>query len=310
MGHHLHLVQGFAAGLRIPRSKTRHSSPSWLPRACRAAGLRPPRSGVRPRAAPVQRPAGRCSRWRRRSSSDWPWCVSQRAGGFQVRPVARSAASVAQRKSCRRPARSLFWHAVPVVARLRVARVAAQEEQREKRNADSGNGGDGLHRRAFRSLRPGAGPVGTGQRSSCGRGGTSAARGAEFVPGDLADPALVVRLCEDVEAVVHCAGAVGVWGRANASWRPTSGLPRASSRPACGKGAAPGASVVAVDLFRRARPPDLNEEYVPRRFSDHYGATKYQAEQLVLSARDLGLKCWRCVRASWSAPATPASSRE
>ncbi len=38
------------------------------------------------------------------------------------------------------------------------------------------------------------------------------ARGAEFVPGDLADPALVLRLCEDVEAVVHCAGAVGVWG--------------------------------------------------------------------------------------------------
>lgn len=35
---------------------------------------------------------------------------------------------------------------------------------------------------------------------------------------------------------------------------------------------------------------DLNEEYVPRRFSDHYGATKYQAEQLVLSARDLGLE--------------------
>ena len=37
-------------------------------------------------------------------------------------------------------------------------------------------------------------------------------RGAEFMPGDLADAALVRRLCEGVDAVVHCAGAVGVWG--------------------------------------------------------------------------------------------------
>ncbi|HLA31397.1 MAG TPA: NAD(P)-dependent oxidoreductase, partial [Pseudomonas sp.] len=38
------------------------------------------------------------------------------------------------------------------------------------------------------------------------------ARGAEFVQGDLSDPELVQQLCRDVEAVVHCAGAVGVWG--------------------------------------------------------------------------------------------------
>src|SRR3990167_10148601 len=38
------------------------------------------------------------------------------------------------------------------------------------------------------------------------------ARGAEFVQGDLADAELVQRLCQGVDAVVHCAGAVGVWG--------------------------------------------------------------------------------------------------
>ncbi|WP_146053954.1 NAD-dependent epimerase/dehydratase family protein, partial [Pseudomonas syringae] len=38
-------------------------------------------------------------------------------------------------------------------------------------------------------------------------------RGAEFVQGDLTDPQLVRALCDDVDAVVHCAGSVGVWGR-------------------------------------------------------------------------------------------------
>ncbi|PMY71978.1 3-beta hydroxysteroid dehydrogenase, partial [Pseudomonas sp. FW126-L8] len=34
-------------------------------------------------------------------------------------------------------------------------------------------------------------------------------RGAEFVQGDLSDADLVRDLCRDVDAVVHCAGAVG-----------------------------------------------------------------------------------------------------
>ena len=38
-------------------------------------------------------------------------------------------------------------------------------------------------------------------------------RGAEFIPGDLTDGLLVRDLCVDVDAVVHCAGHVGAWGR-------------------------------------------------------------------------------------------------
>lgn len=38
-------------------------------------------------------------------------------------------------------------------------------------------------------------------------------RGAEFIQGDLNDADLVRNLCRDVEAVVHCAGAVGLWGK-------------------------------------------------------------------------------------------------
>ncbi len=213
MGHHLHLVQGFAAGLRIPQVEDPALQPELA--AERVQGGRVASAEERRQALALRlfsdQPAGVAV-----GAIDHPVTGHGASPSVQVAfrldLVARSAASVAQRKSCRRPARSLFWHAVPVVARLRVARVAAQEEQREKRNADSGNGGDGLHRRAFRSLRPGQGLSVrvSGRRADAVE--HLVARGAEFVPGDLADPALVLRLCEDVEAVVHCAGAVGVWG--------------------------------------------------------------------------------------------------
>ena len=63
-------------------------------------------------------------------------------------------------------------------------------------------------------------------------------RGAEFVQGDLSDPELVRDLCADVEAVVHCAGAVGLWGRyqdfhqGQRAWSPKMllKLPQAAGR--------------------------------------------------------------------------------
>ena len=57
-------------------------------------------------------------------------------------------------------------------------------------------------------------------------------RGAEFIQGDLNDADLVRDLCRDVEAVVHCAGAVGLWGRYRTSIRATCWSPKTWSRPA------------------------------------------------------------------------------
>ncbi|MHA6492687.1 NAD-dependent epimerase/dehydratase family protein [Pseudomonas borbori] len=116
-------------------------------------------------------------------------------------------------------------------------------------------------------------------------------RGAEFVQGDLTDPELVQRLCQDVEAVVHCAGAVGVWGRYPHFYQANVGVTE---------------NVVEACLKQRVRRlvhlsspsvyfdghahVDLREEQVPTRFSDHYGATKYLAEQKVFGAQEFGLE--------------------
>jgi len=56
-------------------------------------------------------------------------------------------------------------------------------------------------------------------------------RGAEFIQGDLGDPELARDLCSDVEAVVHCAGAVGLWGVIRTFIKATCRLPKTWSRP-------------------------------------------------------------------------------
>nr|WP_298173829.1 NAD-dependent epimerase/dehydratase family protein [uncultured Pseudomonas sp.] len=116
-------------------------------------------------------------------------------------------------------------------------------------------------------------------------------RGAEFVQGDLADPDLVQRLCAGVEAVVHCAGAVGVWGRYQSFYQANVTVTE---------------NVVEACLKQRVRRlvhlsspsiyfdgkahVDIKEEQLPTRFSDHYGATKYLAEQKVFGAQEFGLE--------------------
>lgn len=116
-------------------------------------------------------------------------------------------------------------------------------------------------------------------------------RGAQFVSGDLSDPEVALSLCSDVEAVVHCAGAVGVWGRYDSFHRGNVLLTE---------------NVIEACLKRRVRrlvhlsSPSiyfdgrdhvgLREEQVPKRFSSHYARTKFLAEQRLFGAQEFGLE--------------------
>lgn len=117
------------------------------------------------------------------------------------------------------------------------------------------------------------------------------ARGAEFIQGDLADPQLAQQLCRDVEAVVHCAGAVGVWGRyehfyqANVS--VTENLVDACLKQKVRRLVHLSSPSVYFDGQAHV---GLREEQLPKRFSDHYGKTKFLAEQQVFAAEEFGLE--------------------
>ena len=110
-------------------------------------------------------------------------------------------------------------------------------------------------------------------------------RGAEFVQGDLIDPELVRELCRDVDAVVHCAGAVGVWGRkqdfVQGNVQVTENVVEACLKQRVRRLVHLSSPSIYFDGRSHL---GIKEEQVPRRFNNHYAATKYLAEQKVFGA--------------------------
>ncbi|CDF82257.1 NAD-dependent epimerase/dehydratase [Pseudomonas knackmussii B13] len=116
-------------------------------------------------------------------------------------------------------------------------------------------------------------------------------RGAEFMPGDLNDPALVRQLCAGVDAVVHCAGAVGVWGPLE-SFRQANVVMTESIVEACLKqGVRRLVHLSSPSIYFDGQAHvGITEAQVPTRFANHYGSTKYESEKVALGAAEFGLE--------------------
>ena len=116
-------------------------------------------------------------------------------------------------------------------------------------------------------------------------------RGAQFVQGDLTDGQLVRDLCVDVDAVVHCAGAVGVWGRYQ-DFHQGNVLVTENVVEACLKqNVRRLVHLSSPSVYFDGRDHlGLTEEQVPKRFKHPYAATKYLAEQKVFGAQEFGLE--------------------
>ena len=116
-------------------------------------------------------------------------------------------------------------------------------------------------------------------------------RGAEFIPGDLTDGLLVRDLCVDIDAVVHCAGHRGAWGRYQ-DFQRDNVLVTENVVEACLKQRVRRlVHLSTAALYFDGRPhTGLTEEQVPRRFRHPYAATKNLAEQKVFGAQEFGLE--------------------
>ena len=116
-------------------------------------------------------------------------------------------------------------------------------------------------------------------------------RGAEFIPGDLTDGLLVRDLCVDVDAVVHCAGAIGAWGRYQDLHRDNV-LVTENVVEACLKQRVRRLVHLssAAMYFDGRSHVGLTEEQLPKRFKHPYAATKNMAEQKVFGAQEFGLE--------------------
>ncbi|EKT4466086.1 NAD-dependent epimerase/dehydratase family protein [Pseudomonas putida] len=116
-------------------------------------------------------------------------------------------------------------------------------------------------------------------------------RGAEFMPGDLTDAELARRLCQGIDAVVHCAGAVGHWGRYQ-DFHQSNVVVTENVVEGCLKARVRRLvhlSSPSIYFNGRSRL-DIREDQVPRRLHDHYATTKHLAEQKVFGAQEFGLE--------------------
>ncbi|WP_422417716.1 NAD-dependent epimerase/dehydratase family protein [Pseudomonas sp. GZD-222] len=116
-------------------------------------------------------------------------------------------------------------------------------------------------------------------------------RGAQFIAGDLGDAELARRLCQGVDAVVHCAGAVGNWGRYQDFYQGNVVVTENVVEACLKEHVRRLVHLSSPSIYFNGRSQlNINEEQVPRRFHDHYGATKYLAEQKVFGAQEFGLE--------------------
>ncbi len=118
-----------------------------------------------------------------------------------------------------------------------------------------------------------------------------ASRGAECLSGDLLDADFTRRASRDCEAIVHCAGAVGTWG----SYRHFHDANvRATENVLAAAGSNGTRRLVHLSspsiYFDGKSHHDVTEDFLPRRFFDHYGATKHLADQKVFAAGQAGLE--------------------
>ncbi|UVM71253.1 NAD-dependent epimerase/dehydratase family protein [Pseudomonas alvandae] len=116
-------------------------------------------------------------------------------------------------------------------------------------------------------------------------------RGAEFIPGDLSDPELARELCRDVDAVVHCAGSVGLWGRYQDFHLGNVQLTENVVEACLKQKVRRMVHLSSPSIYFDGRDHvGLTEEQVPKRFKHPYAATKYLAEQKVFGAQEFGLE--------------------
>lgn len=115
--------------------------------------------------------------------------------------------------------------------------------------------------------------------------------GADCVAGDLLHADFAAQASAGCDAVVHCAGAVGTWGSYqhfhDANVRVTEHIIAAMQQRRIPRLVHLSSPSI---YFDGQHHQNIHEDFRPPRFFDHYGATKYLAEQKVFAAGRQGLE--------------------
>ena len=113
--------------------------------------------------------------------------------------------------------------------------------------------------------------------------------GTQFEAGDLCDLGFCKKICEGVDAIVHCAGLAGTWGSYQSYYQAnvfsTQNLLKAAQEAGVKRFINISSPSIYFDFCDQY---NLKEDQLPKKFSNHYAKTKYEAEKLVEKAHQDG----------------------
>lgn len=106
-----------------------------------------------------------------------------------------------------------------------------------------------------------------------------------FLAADLAEVSDCVKLCQNIDVVVHCAGKAGVWGDADEYIKANLIATKNILNAAKMNGVKRFINISSPSIyFQNKHQILLKETDLPEKISDIYALTKFQAEQLVQEA--------------------------
>jgi len=109
-------------------------------------------------------------------------------------------------------------------------------------------------------------------------------RGAQFHRGDLADETFALGISKDIDAIIHCAGMAGTWGAYQDYYRANVLATKFLLEGAKANGVSRVVNVSSPSIYFDFKDQiGLKESDLPRKFSNAYARTKYEAEVLMRS---------------------------
>lgn len=106
-----------------------------------------------------------------------------------------------------------------------------------------------------------------------------------FIAADLSKPSQCEQLTKDIDAVIHCAGKAGVWGSLSEYKQANVVATRNILKAAQKNNVRRFINISSPSIYFSFKDQfDLKETDLPKKFSNAYALTKFQAEQLVQAA--------------------------
>lgn len=140
--------------------------------------------------------------------------------------------------------------------------------------AGGGSAGDGLKVSGLRAA-----------GRNAGRAKNLVEAGAEFIAGEIQDPACAARCVEGMDVVIHCAGRSGLGGPMRLYRAANQEGTRVLLEAARAAGVRRIVNIGTPSIyFDYTDTLDRDEDYLPARPADNYAASKHEAELMLLDA--------------------------